>query len=136
MRKIISLAAFVAVIAAAVSVYWFGVSAGTERGQQIIDAYVDPAVSSPEKTEFHRALRQFLREGTDDVLCHRRLFCDYQRLHQQFLKKFRSAPSRLKAACGPLGGSDDTQCGSVGATYNLRLPACAHAHTRMCAYSN
>jgi hypothetical protein len=67
MRKAFGVAAIALIVAVVFGVNWYATRAGQDRGQAIIDAYADPAVSSAEKTEFHRALRRFLNEGGDDV---------------------------------------------------------------------
>jgi hypothetical protein len=68
MRKTIAILAFVFTLSIVLSVQWYSVNAGTDHGQQIIDAYLDKSNHSPEKVKFHLALLRTTREWKDRQL--------------------------------------------------------------------
>src|SRR6476646_2657755 len=66
MRKVIAISAFVIISAIVLSVEWYSVHAGEDRGRQLIDNYVDKANHSPEKVNFHLALELVAGTWNDD----------------------------------------------------------------------
>jgi hypothetical protein len=65
MRKAVAILAFVFTISIVLSVEWYSVRAGEDRGQQLIDKYLDRSNHSPEKVKLHLALLRTTREWND-----------------------------------------------------------------------
>jgi hypothetical protein len=96
MRKVIAISAFVIISAIVLTVEWYSVHAGEDRGRQLIDNYVDKANHGAEKVKFHLALelspaigttisgRSFSGHSTTVLPCPR------PRSQLHFLEKMRS----------------------------------------------
>jgi hypothetical protein len=66
MRKVIAISAFVFIFAVVLTVQWYSVQAGPDRGQQVIDNYLDRSSHDPEKVKFHLALKLATGSWTEE----------------------------------------------------------------------
>jgi hypothetical protein len=65
MRKVIAVSAVVFTFAAVLLVQWFVVNAGSERGQQLIEKYIDRGNHDAEKVKLHLAIKLITGKWND-----------------------------------------------------------------------